>query len=151
MATGIIGQAAQTGTPLAWLALLAALRGREDYDDLLEEVAGLLTDYRLGVMDRFVADVLRLARAVAPGTPATQRSRYTTSLRCATGWWARLMATPRIKAAVQAADAVRAQAWTEEMDRFAAASALPWAQAVTCYGRALMARTGEATALFESS
>ena len=31
-----IGQPAQTGTPLAWLTLLAALQGRDDYDHLLE-------------------------------------------------------------------------------------------------------------------
>jgi len=38
------------------------------------------------------------------------------------------------------------------MDRFAAATALPWAQAVACCGQALLAGTGEeATASFESS
>jgi DNA-binding CsgD family transcriptional regulator len=68
------------------------------------------------------------------------------------GVLARLAATPRITAAVQGADPVRARAWTDEMDRFAAVSALPWAQAVACYGRALLAETGEeATSLFESS
>ena len=68
------------------------------------------------------------------------------------GVLARLAATPRITAAVQAADAALARAWTDEMDRFAAVSALPWAQAVACYGRALLAGTGEeATSLFESS
>ncbi|MFP5282569.1 MAG: helix-turn-helix transcriptional regulator, partial [Actinomycetes bacterium] len=68
------------------------------------------------------------------------------------GVLARLAATPRITAAVQAADAVRAQAWTDDLERFAAASALPWARAVACYGRALLAGTGEqATSLFESS
>ena len=62
-----IGQPAQTGTPLAWLALLAALQGRADYDHLLEEAGALLTARRLGVMDGFAADVLRWARAVHAG------------------------------------------------------------------------------------
>ena len=63
-----IGQPAQTGTPLAWLTLLAALQGRDDYDELLEAATGLLAARRLGVMDGFVADVLRWARAVRAGT-----------------------------------------------------------------------------------
>jgi DNA-binding CsgD family transcriptional regulator len=40
------------------------------------------------------------------------------------------------------------------MDRFATASALPWAQAVACYGHALLAQTSdpaEAATLFDSS
>ena len=146
-----IGQPAQTGTPVAWLTLLAALQGRDDYDDLLEEATGLLTDHRLGVMDGFVADVLRWARAVHAGQAGDAAESLHHFTQMHDGVVARLAAVPRITAAVQAADAVRAQAWTEEMERFAAASALPWAQAVACYGRALLAGTAEATALFESS
>ena len=43
-----IGQPAQTGTPLAWLALLAALQGRDDYDDLLDEASALLAAHGWG-------------------------------------------------------------------------------------------------------
>ncbi len=71
-----------------------------------------------------------------------------------TGVVTRLAAAPRILAAVQASDAARGLAWTEEIDRFAAASGLLWAQAVACYGHALLAQRAEpseATALFESS
>ena len=147
-----IGQPAQTGTPLAWLTLLAALQGRDDYDDLLDRATRLLADHRLGVMDGFVADVLRWARAVraAQAGDAAESLHHFSQMH--DGVLARLAATPRITAAVQAADPVRARAWTDEMERFAAASALPWAQAVACYGRALLAGTGEeATSLFESS
>ncbi len=146
-----IGQPAQTGTPLAWLTLLAALQGRGDYDELLENVTGLLTDHRLGVMDGFVADVLRWARAARAGQAGDAAESLHHFTRMHDGVVARLAATPRITAAVQASDAVRAQAWTEEIERFAAVSALPWAQAVACYGRALLAGTGEATSLFENS
>ena len=38
-----IGQPAQTGTPLAWLTMLAALQGRDDYDELLAAATELLT------------------------------------------------------------------------------------------------------------
>ena len=103
-------------------------------------------------MDGFVADVLRWARAVraAQAGDAAESLHHFTQMH--DGVLARLAAMPRITAAVQAADPVRARAWTEEMERFAAASALPWAQAVAYYGHALLAGTGEeATSLFESS
>ncbi|HYP44205.1 MAG TPA: AAA family ATPase [Propionibacteriaceae bacterium] len=147
-----IGQPAQTGTPLAWLTLLAALQGRDDYDDLLDRVTRLLTGHRLGVMDGFVADVLRWARAVRAGQAGDAAGSLHHFTQMHDGVLARLAATPRITAAVQAGDTVRAQAWTDELERFAAASALPWAQAVSCYGRALLAGTGEEAApLFETS
>ena len=82
-----IGQPAQTGTPLAWLALLAALQGRADYDELLEEAGALLAAHRLGVMDGFVADVLRWARAVHAGHAGDAAESVHHFARCTTGWW----------------------------------------------------------------
>ena len=97
-----IGQPAQTGTPLAWLALLAALQGRDDYDDLLDGATALLAAHRLGVMDGFVADVLRWARAVhaAHAGDAAESLHHFTQMH--DGVLARLAAVPRITAAVQA-------------------------------------------------
>jgi DNA-binding CsgD family transcriptional regulator len=147
-----IGQPAQTGTPLAWLTLLAALQGREDYDGLLEEGTALLTRHRLGVMDGFVVDVLRWARGVRAGQGGDAAASLHHFAQMHDGVVARLAAVPRVAAAAQAGDAARAAAWTEEMERFAAASALPWAHTVACYGRALLADAPEeATSLFESS
>ena len=117
-----IGQPAQTGTPLAWLTLLAALQGRNDYDDLLDRATRLLAAHRLGVMDGFVADVLRWARAVRAAQAGDAAESLHHFAQMHDGVLARLAATPRITAAVQAADAVRARAWTEEMERFAAAA-----------------------------
>ncbi len=147
-----IGQPAQTATPLAWLTLLAALQGRDDYDDLLKGVTRLLTRHQLGVMEGFVVDVVRWARAVRAGGggDADQSLHHFTQMR--DGVVARLAALPRITAAIQAADPARARAWTDEVERFATASALPWAQAVVCHGRAVLAGTGEeAASQFESS
>jgi DNA-binding CsgD family transcriptional regulator len=146
-----IGQPAQTGTPLAWLTMLAALQGRDDYDALLAEATALLTGRHLGVMDGFVADLLRWAKA----THATHAGDHPQALHHFTkmhdGVVTRLAAAPRILAAVQASDTAQAQVWTEEMERFATASALPWAQAVACYGRALLADPADAVVLFEAS
>jgi DNA-binding CsgD family transcriptional regulator len=145
-----IGQPAQAGTPLAWLTLLAALQGRSDYDDLLREVTALLADQRLGVMHGFVADVLRWAGAVRAGQTGDAAASVHHFGQIHDGVVARLAAVPRIAAAVQAGDTPRAQAWTEEMEGFAAASDLPWARAVACFGRAL-AGTGDAAGWFERS
>jgi DNA-binding CsgD family transcriptional regulator len=146
-----IGQPAQTGTPLAWLTMLAALQGRDDYDDLLAETTELLVRRDLGVMDGFVADVLRWAQ----GTRAGLAGDATTSLfhfsKMHDGVLTRLAATPRILAAVQASDRSRAQEWTEDLERFATASGLSWAHAVADYGRALVAEGSDASSLFESS
>ena len=102
-------------------------------------------------MDGFVADVLRWARAVHAGHAGDASGVVHHFTRMHDGVVARLAAVPRITAAVQASDAVHAQAWTEEMERFAAASAA----AVGADGRLLRprtpGRTGEATALFETS
>ncbi len=149
-----IGQPAQTGTPLAWLTMLAALQGSDDYDELLAAATELLTSRHLGVMDGFVADVLRWARATRAGLAGDHGESLHHLTQMHDGVVTRLAAAPRILAAVQASDAVRARAWTEEMDRFATASALPWAQGVACYGHALLVQTAEpaeATTLFESS
>jgi DNA-binding CsgD family transcriptional regulator len=146
-----IGQPAQTGTPLAWLTLLAALQGRDDYDELLEAATELLAARRLGVMDGFVADVLRWARAVRAGHTGDAAESLHHFAGMHDGVLTRLAATPRLTAAVQASDTVRARAWTEQMEEFARASGLPWAQGVACYGRALLAETAEATTLFETS
>jgi DNA-binding CsgD family transcriptional regulator len=146
-----IGQPAQTGTPLAWLTMLAALQGRDDYDELLTAATELLTGRHLGVMDGFVADVLRWAQATRAGHGADHAEALHHLTKMHDGVLTRLAAGPRIVAAVQAGDTDRARAWTEQMERFAAASALPWAQAVACYGRALLAEPKQAAPLFEAS
>jgi DNA-binding CsgD family transcriptional regulator len=149
-----VGQPAQTGTPLAWLTMLAALQGRDDYDELLASATELLTARHLGVMDGFLADLLRWARATRAGHAGDHAEALHHLTQMHDGVVTRLAAAPRILAAVQASDTARAGAWTEELDRFAAASGLPWARAVACYGHALLAQTAdpaEATTLFGCS
>ncbi len=140
-----VGQPAQTGTPLAWLTMLAALQGRDDYDGLLAAATELLAARRLGVMDGFVADVLRWARATRAGHAGDHAGSLHHFAQMRDGVVTRLAAAPRILSAVHASDLGRADSWTEEMDRFATASGLPWAQAVACYGHALLAQTVEPT------
>jgi DNA-binding CsgD family transcriptional regulator len=146
-----IGQPAQTGSPLACLALLAALQGRDDHDELLAGATEVLTSHRLGVMDQFVADLLRWAQATraAHAGDAAQSLHHFGHMH--DGVVTQLAAAPRILAAVHAGQQAQAREWTEQMERFADASGLPWAHAVTGYGRALLAEPTEAPSLFETS
>ena len=59
-----IGQPALTGSPLAWLALLAAPRAAPTTTDSSRRHE-VLAGHRLGVMDQFVADLLRWAKPLA--------------------------------------------------------------------------------------
>ena len=146
-----IGQPAQTGSPLACLALLAALQGRDDYDDLLAGATEVLTSHRLGVMDQFVADLLRWAQATRAAHAGDTAQSLHHFARMQDGVVTQLAAAPRIQAAVQAGQQTQAQEWTEQMERFADASGLPWAHATTSYGRALLTEPEQAPPLFEIS
>lgn len=146
-----IGQTAQTGPALSWLALLAALQGRDDYDELIESATATLRSNRLGVMDRPVEDVLRwgrATRAAQAGDPAESLHHFEKMQVPAV---TRLAAAPRIAAAVSAGRHGLAVEWTDELDEFAAATSSPWARAVVLYGRALLAGGDGAPRLFETS
>ena len=146
-----IGLPVQSVTPMAWLALVAALQGREEYDELVETASDLRAGHRLGVMDPFVGDLLRWARAThaAQGGDATEAVHH--FARMHPGVVTRLATAPRILAAVQAGQRPLAEEWTEELERFAGTSQLPWANAVAELGRALLMEPDEAVAVFEAA
>jgi DNA-binding CsgD family transcriptional regulator len=133
---------------LAWLALLSALQGRADHDDLVDATTALVAGHRLGVMDGPVADLQRWARAVHAGYRGDATESFHHYEQMQVPVLSRLAAAPRIAAAVQAAQPHRAEAWTAELEQFAAATGSPWANAVALYGRALLADPEESAALF---
>ncbi|SFI01773.1 DNA-binding transcriptional regulator, CsgD family [Nocardioides psychrotolerans] len=144
-----IGQPALTTTPLAWLTLLAALGGAEDYDALLNETEEALAQRRLGIMERPVADLLHWAkgtRAQHAGA-ASESSHHFDQMRVPV--LTRLAASARISAAVQAKEHSLASDWTSEIEAFAVATALPWALAVAEHGRALLAGADDVPGLYE--
>jgi DNA-binding CsgD family transcriptional regulator len=102
-------------------------------------------------MDGFVADVLRWAQATRAGHAGDAATSLYHFSRMHDGVVTRLAAAPRILAAVQVGDGPRSRAWTEEIERFATASTLPWAHAVASYGRALVADGTDAIPLFAAS
>ena len=143
-----VGLPAVSVFSLAWLTLLAALQGRADYDELLDTTTSLLAGHRLGVMDGPVADLQRWARAVHAGHRGDAAESFHHFEQMQVPVLTRLAAAPRITAAVQASQRPRAEDWTAELERFAAATASPWASAVAHFGRALLADPAEAGALF---
>jgi DNA-binding CsgD family transcriptional regulator len=134
-----LGQPTLAATPLAWLTLLGALQGRADYDALLEKLEAVTVHARLGILADPVHDLTRWAKGVhaaTHGDPATA-VHHLGRMRLPT---VSSMATPdRIEAAIRAGDTTSALAWVDELERFALATAWPWATAGVDFGRALLA------------
>jgi hypothetical protein len=60
-----VGQGASKAAPQAWLALLAALQGRSDYDTRLAAVEGLIAAHPpVGILAQPVEDLTRWANGV---------------------------------------------------------------------------------------
>ena len=57
-----LGQHALTAPPLAWLTLLAALQGRDDYDTLLADLEQVVAAHPLGILTDPVHDLTRWAK-----------------------------------------------------------------------------------------
>ena len=57
-----MGQPALTAPPLAWLTLLAALQGRDDYDALCSDLEEVVAAHPLGILTDPVHDLTRWAK-----------------------------------------------------------------------------------------
>jgi DNA-binding CsgD family transcriptional regulator len=144
-----IGQPAMTALPLAWLALLDAVQGRDGYAESLGLVEELAATQPLGITSDPVHDLLRWARAVsaaAEGDVAGALHHFT-RLRLAV--LARMAATERIEAAVRAGEAALAAEWTDDLATFADSTRRLWAQAAVALGRALTLEGDDVEAHFE--
>ena len=146
-----IGQPAMTALPTAWLAVLSALQGRDDYDQLLERVDGLVTAHPLGIMTDPVHDVTRWAKALhAAGTGDRSGALHHLS-RFRMPVLARMAAADRIEAAVRAGETAAARESTEALEGFAQATGCPWALATVAFGRALTSEPNDAEAWFREA
>ena len=137
-----IGQPAVTALPLAWLLLLAAEQERDDYDELLTRLGDVVVAHPLGIMADPVHDMKRWAAGIraASAGDASGCFHQLGSLRLPV--LQRLAATERIEAAVRAGESETAQAWADELEAFAEATARPWALSAVAFGRALTADVG---------
>ncbi len=145
-----VGQSGMTAAPLAWLALLAALQGRADYDAALADL-NEAAQRPLGILADPVHDLTRWAM----GTRAAHDGDTWTALhqfgRMRLPPLTRMAALVRIDAAVRAGDTGQAKAWVSKLRPFADATRWPWALAAVDYGRAMLAPPTEVPGLFESA
>ena len=146
-----IGRPAMTAPPIAWLAVLAALQNRDDYDHHLARLEELAATYPLGIMADPVHDLTRWAKALRAAGSGDSVGALHHLTRFRLPVLARMSAAERIEAAVRAGDMAPARAWTDELARFADATGRPWALATVAFGRALTADQVEADPLFRES
>ena len=144
------GQRPLAAAPLGWLTVLAALQGAADYDKLLADLH-TAAQQPLGVLADPVHDLTRWARGTRAANDGDTRTalHHFASIRIAA--ITRLAAIDRIDAAVRADDHEQAAAWVKDLTSFADGTRWPWALAAADHGRALLAETTDAPALFETA
>ena len=120
-------QRALTAPPLAWLTLLAALQGRDDYDRLLADLDEVVAAYPLGILTDPVHDLTRWAKGAhaAAAGDTFGAVHHLSQLRLPAV--AHMAAAERIDAAVRAGEPDLARKWVEELAVFAEATGRPWA------------------------
>lgn len=147
-----VGQPTLTAAPLAWLALLAALTGSDDYDHYLAEAEKVAARHPLGILTDPVHDLTRWAkgaRAAAGDAPAAAL-HHLSLLRVPA--LQRMATVDRIEAAVRAGARDQAVAWVTELTPFAMTANRPWALADIHLGHALTATDPvDAVESFESA
>jgi len=142
------GQAALAGLPLAWLALLAALRG----DDVasrarLEELTVPERAQEAGLTGVVVRDVVSWAKGVnAAGSPDTALQHLDAVSHVVVRHMSSL---DRMEAAVRAGQPDRAALWADEIRTFAEVTGAKWGAAAAAYGRALTLEGSDASAHYE--
>jgi len=137
-------QRALTAPPLAWLALLAALQGRDDFDRLLADVEEVVEAYPLGILTDPVHDLTRWAKGAHAAAMGDTFGAVHHLSRLRLPAIAHMAAAERIDAAVRAGEPDLAREWVDELAVFAEATGRPWALATVAYGRAMTAGSGEA-------
>jgi DNA-binding CsgD family transcriptional regulator len=147
-----VGQPTLTAAPLAWLALLAALTGSDDYEHHLAEAEKVAAQHPLGILTDPVHDLTRWARgtraAAAGDAPAALHQLGALRVPALQ----RLATVDRIEAAVRAEARDQARAWVTELTAFAKTTNHAWALADIHLGRALTAEDpAEALESFEGA
>jgi DNA-binding CsgD family transcriptional regulator len=153
-----VGQVALTVAPQAWLTLLAALEGRPDYDVRLATLEEHVRAHPpVGIFAQPVEDLIRWAKGTAALVGGNAISAVHQFRQMQLPSLTFMAATDRFEAAVRADDRAQAKEWVEDLDAFAAGTALAWARAAAAFGRALTSQGdtadggGSVSGLFEES
>jgi DNA-binding CsgD family transcriptional regulator len=140
------GQPGLSAFPLAWLSLLAAMRGEGTFEALLAEATEVSATHPTGVLDGLIADLRHWAIGVHP---TGQADIALAQLRqISSGLVRREAALDRIEAAVRADDHDTAREWIQDLDRFGESTGTQWAVAVAAHGRAIVGAPAAKDELF---
>lgn len=143
------GQRPMAATPLAWLTVLAALRGSPEFDALLADAEDVAPGQPPGIMTNPAHDLIRCAK----GSRAAQRGDVHAAFhhfgRPTVPAIARTAALDRIESAVRVDDRAQAAAWVGQLASFADGTGWPWALAAVEHGRALLAEPTRAPEHFD--
>jgi DNA-binding CsgD family transcriptional regulator len=146
-----MAQPALGAAPLAWLTLLAALRGEDEYEHHLAELEDVTASHPLGILTDPVHDLTRWARASRATRNGDSAAAVHHLARMRLPAVIRMAALDRFGAAVRAGDPVRAAGWVDEFAPFAEGTGWPWALAALAHGRALTGAPGERSVRFEAA
>jgi DNA-binding CsgD family transcriptional regulator len=140
-----LGQRPLTAPPLAWLTLLAALQGRDDYGTMLADLEEVVAAHPLGILTDPVHDLTRWAKGAHAAAAADPSGALHHLSQLRVPAVARMAATERMDVAVHAGNAELARRWVGELAEFAAATGRPWALATVAYGQAITSDTDKPT------
>jgi DNA-binding CsgD family transcriptional regulator len=144
---GAAGQDALGSLPLAWLTLLAALRGDQDrFTRFHTEFERPIRARDAGLTSVVSRDVILWAKGIAVTDPPTALHH----LEQITHPMVRNMsALDRVEAAVRAGRQQQLATWADELASTADQTGVPWAAAAAAHAQALLADGAEAASLFE--
>ncbi|MFN0283948.1 MAG: ATP-binding protein [Kineosporiaceae bacterium] len=134
--------------PLAWLTLLAALRGDQpEFDRCRTEFDRPTRGRDVGLTSVVSRDVMLWARGVAAADTPDAALHHLEQITHA--MVTNMSALDRIEVAARAGRADRVGEWADELATMADLTGAPWAIASAAHGRALLADGSEAQSLFE--
>lgn len=147
-----IGQDALTAMPLAELALHAANRGDDDYDDLVRQLDAVTASQSVtGILGLLVEDTRRWAQACRDSLAGQPGSALHHLEHMNQPALMRLAAYDRLEAAGRGGRPDTAAAWLAELELFADEVGTPRARAVVALGRALASDGATADAYFRAA
>jgi DNA-binding CsgD family transcriptional regulator len=142
------GQDPLGSLPLAWLTLLAALRGDQpEFDRRRTEFDQPTRDRDVGLTSVVSRDVMLWARGVAAADTPDAALHHLEQITHA--MIANMSALDRVEAAARAGRGDRLGQWADELGTLAELTGEPWAMASAAHALALMADGSEAQSLFE--
>ena len=145
------GQPALSALPLAWLTLLAAIKGDDAFWSRVAETEQVTAASALGVFQGAVRDVIGWARAVQKAATARPASAGTLLGELRHPVVVTMASLDGVEAAVHAGRRNSALGWLRGMEAFATHTAAPWAQARVTHAHGLLSEGHVAEGRFQEA